>query len=73
MKGTSEGVSVDNTGDTYVLPWLEALKRIHPQQVMVYTIDRETPDPDLRKASHEELDAIARQVEEAGFKVEVAY
>ena len=40
---------------------------------MVYTIDRETPDPDLRKASHEELDAIARQVEEAGFKVEVAY
>ena len=73
MKGMSEGKSVDNTGDQYVLPWLEAVKRIHPQQVMVYTIDRETPDPDLRKASHEELDRIARLVSEAGMKVEVAY
>lgn len=73
MKGESEGKSVDNTGDDYVQPWLEALKRIRPQQVMVYTIDRETPDPDLRKASHEELDRIANLVREAGFDVEVAY
>ena len=73
MKGTSEGQSVDNTTDRYVLPWLETVKRIHPQMVMVYTIDRETPDPDLRKATHEELDRIGRLVEEAGLKVEVAY
>lgn len=73
MKGTSEGLSVDNTTDRYVLPWLDAVKRIAPQMVMVYTIDRETPDPDLRKATHEELDRIARMVGEAGFPVEVAY
>ena len=40
---------------------------------MVYTIDRETPDPDLLKATHEELDSIAEKVREAGFEVEVAY
>ena len=73
MKGYSQGVSVDNTTDAYVNPWLEAEKRIGPQQVMVYTIDRETPDPDLRKATHEELDRIAQKVREAGFNVEVAY
>lgn len=73
MKGTSEGKSVDNTGDAYVKPWLQALKRIRPKQVMVYTIDRETPDPDLRKATHEELDRIAALVKEAGIDVEVAY
>ena len=73
MKGESGGQSVDNTGDEYVLPWLEAVKRIKPQSVMVYTIDRETPDPGLAKATHEELDRIAALVREAGFAVEVAY
>lgn len=73
MKGTSQGQCVDNTTDHYVLPWIEALKRICPQSVMVYTIDRETPDPDLLKATPEELDHIAELVRQAGFEVEVAY
>lgn len=73
MKGLSEGQSVDNTTDAYVQPWLEAVKRIKPSQVMVYTIDRETPDPDLQKATHEELDRIAALVKGAGIDVEVAY
>ncbi len=73
MKGTSHGTSVDNTGDNYVLPWLEAVKSIRPQSVMVYTIDRETPDPDLEKASHEELDCIANMLRAEGIEVEVAY
>lgn len=73
MKGTSHGQSVDNTSDRYVQPWLNAISRIRPSMVMVYTIDRETPAPDLRKATHEELDHIGHLVEERGFKVEVAY
>ena len=62
MKGTHQGLSVDNTSDEYVLPWLEIVKEIAPQQVMIYTIDRETPSPLLEKASHEELNRIAAQV-----------
>lgn len=73
MKGESNGLSVDNTGAEYVNPWLETLRLIGPSSVMVYTIDRETPDPGLLKATHEELDRIAAQVREAGFAVEVAY
>ena len=57
-----KGDGTDNTGEEYVAPWLEAVKYIQPQEVMVYTIDRETPDQKLRKASHEELDAIRDRV-----------
>lgn len=73
MKGTSAGHSVDNTGAEYVQPWLEALQRIRPAQVMIYTIDRETPDDGLLKATPDELDHIARQVEALGFAVSVSY
>lgn len=73
MKGESQGKSVDNTTDEYVLPWLEAVKEIAPHQVMIYTIDRETPDHDLKKAAHEELDRIAELVKEANIPVSVSY
>lgn len=74
MKGTTEdGKDVDNTSDKYVLPWLEAVKQINPRQVMIYTIDRETPDQKLKKATKEELDRIARLVEEAGIKASASY
>jgi len=73
MKGTMNGESVDNTGDEYVLPYLEVLKRIQPHQVMIYTIDRETPAHELKKASHEELDVIAAKIREQGLECSVSY
>ncbi len=73
LKGVSEGRDVDNTTDRYVLPWLEAVKAISPRQVMIYTIDRETPDENLLKASPEELDHIGELVRQAGFDVSISY
>ena len=55
------------------MPWLAAVKEISPRQVMIYTIDRETPDHDLQKAIHEELDRIAVLVKETGIAVSVSY
>ena len=49
MRGNCKGESVDNTGDVYVEPWLKVIKDIRPQQVMIYTIDRETPAQGLEK------------------------
>ena len=40
---------------------------------MIYTIDRETPDQKLKKATKEELDRIASLVEEAGIKASASY
>ena len=73
MKGMFEGENVDNTTDEYVLPWLEVVKQIAPRQVMIYTIDRETPAPDLLKATHEELDRIGELVRKAGIPCSVSY
>lgn len=73
LHGTDGEESLTNTGDEYVTPWLEAVKKIRPQAVMVYTVDRETPDRKLRKATREELDAIAQRVREAGFAATASY
>lgn len=73
LSGESGGRNVDNTGEEYVQPWLDALKRIRPQQVMIYTIDRETPDKGLRKASADVLDHIAVQLRAEGFDTMVSY
>ncbi len=68
-----KGEGVDNTGEEYVGPWLEAVKEIAPQQVMVYTIDRETPAQGLQKATHEELDAIRDRVIAMGIPCSASY
>jgi len=82
MRGTAHDVngdsptetySVDNTGEEYVGPWLEVVKAIKPQQVMVYTIDRETPAHGLQKATHEQLDAIRDRVIAAGIPCTASY
>ncbi len=73
MRGTCKGESVDNTGEAYVGPWLEVVKTIRPQQVMVYTIDRETPAQGLLKASREQLDAIRDRVITAGILCTASY
>ena len=67
------GLSMDNTGDEYVTPWLEAVKLIAPQQVMIYTIDRETPTSGLQKATREQLDAIRDRVIAAGIPCTASY
>ena len=65
--------SVDNTGEEYVGPWLDAVRDIRPQQVMVYTIDRETPTAGLLKASHEQLDDIRDRVIALGIPCSASY
>ena len=73
MQGECDGVSVDNTTDAYVNPWLDAVRQIQPQQVMVYTIDRETPTQGLLKATHEQLDAIRDRVIALGIPCSASY
>ena len=74
LKGTTdEGEDVNNLGDEFVKPWIQALHEIMPQQVMIYTIDRETPDSHLQKATPEELDAIRDRVMDAGIGCTASY
>ena len=73
MKGMVDGRSVDNTGDEYVLPWLATVKAIAPKQVMIYTIDRDTPQQGLEKATREELDRIVALIKTEGIEATASY
>lgn len=73
LKGSHSGRDMNNTTDEFVLPWLEAVKEIAPRQVMIYTIDRETPEHDLQKATPEELDRIVALIKEAGIPATASY
>lgn len=74
LKGRSAaGEEMDNTGDDFVIPWIETVKEIAPRSVMIYTIDRETPDQNLQKASHEELDRIVSLLHRAGLSATASY
>lgn len=73
MKSIMNGEEVDNSTSAFVTPWIEALKRIKPQEVMVYTIDRDTPDRTLNKVEAKSLDAIVQRLTKLNIKATAAY
>ncbi|MBQ6432761.1 MAG: radical SAM protein [Bacteroidaceae bacterium] len=74
MRGSdADGADVSNTSEAFVAPWLQALERIRPESVMIYTVARETPISSIAKARPDELDAIAERVRAAGLNCSVAY
>lgn len=73
LKGEVDGKDVDNTGDRYVMPWIATVKSIAPREVMIYTIDRETPVSGLQKATREELDRIVALLAKEGIKATASY
>ena len=72
MRGEYEGRSVDNTGEEYIAPYIEALKKIKPRAVMLYTLDRETPVAGLLKADAKVMEDIAARIRELGIEVSVS-
>ena len=72
LRGEINGERLDNTTAEEVEAWLKALEEIRPQQVMIYSLDREAPTQNLEKVTVEELNLIAEKIRERGFDVSVA-
>ena len=72
MRGEYDGHDLDNTGEAYVGPYLEALARIKPKAVMLYTLDRETPVGGLLKADADVMQSIAERIRALGIEVSVS-
>ena len=72
LRGEYEGKAIDNTREEEVEAWLRLVERIAPRQVMVYSLDRDTPCKTLEKVSREELLKIAERVEALGIPCSVA-
>ena len=72
LKGNYNGGLIDNTSETEVKEWLKIIREIHPRQVMIYSLARDTPATNLEKIATPILNKIARQVELLGTSVHVS-
>ena len=66
-------LSIINYKGATIRRWLSALKKIAPQSVMIYTIDRETPVKGLEKATPDELNRIRDLVIAGGIPCTASY
>ena len=51
--------------------WRNIVRHLKPREVMVYTIDRETPDKTLKKCSVKELETFVAPLMEEGFNIQI--
>lgn len=72
LRGEYKGVVLDNTTREEVEAWLRLVEEVRPRQVMIYSLDRDTPCETLHRVAREELQEIARQVEALGIPCSVA-
>ncbi|MCM1153552.1 MAG: radical SAM protein [Muribaculum sp.] len=72
LRGEHDGQKIDNTTEQEIQALINAYKEIKPREVMLYSIDRSTPEERLVKVEKPELERIADKIREAGIKVVVS-
>ena len=69
LRGEHAGQPIDNTTPEELDAWYRAVDTLHPKQIMIYVIDRKTPEEHLEKISREEMERIAAPLREKGYDV----
>lgn len=72
LTGTYKGQIIDNTTPEELEAWYQAIENLHPKQVMIYVIDRETPLKTLSKIPAEKMEQIAAPLRAKGIEVIVS-
>ena len=72
LRGEHNGQIIDNTTTEELQAWYQAVDRLRPKQIMIYVIDRKTPEEHLEKISRAEMDAIAAPLIKKGFDVSIS-
>ena len=52
--------------------WMDIVRRLSPREIMIYTIDRETPDKTLQKYTVDEMKAFVQPLLDEGFKIQIS-
>ena len=61
----------DTTQKDALDAWMNIVRELKPREIMVYTIDRETPDKSLGKYTVEEMTAFVQPLLDEGFKIQI--
>ena len=64
-------MAFDNTTAEEVAALADAYCEIRPLEVMLYSLDRPTPEQNMEKVERQELEAIAEVFRSRGIKVQV--
>lgn len=72
IKGKYEGQEFDNTTDAEIDALISAYKQINPHEVIVYSIQRDTPIDSIEQISQETLIQIAEKIKQSGIPVSVS-
>lgn len=73
LRGIYDGRKIDNTTPVEISAWLQAIEKIRPSEVMIYTISRDTPEEgQLKKIPLAELKDIASLVNKLGIRTQVS-
>ena len=72
VRGEHNGEVIDNTTPEELNAWYQAVDRLHPKQIMIYVIDRKTPEEHLSKIPREEMESIAAPLMAKGYKVSIS-
>ena len=69
LRGEHNGLPIDNTTPEQLDAWYKAVDILRPKQIMIYVIDRKTPEEHLEKISPDEMGRIAAPLIAKGFDV----
>lgn len=61
----------DTASPEALAAWMDIVRELKPREVMVYTIDRETPDKTLGKYTVEEMKAFVQPLVDEGFEIQI--
>lgn len=61
----------DTTAPEALSAWMDIVRELSPREIMIYTIDRETPDKTLQKYTVDEMTSFVQPLLDEGFKIQI--
>lgn len=65
------GPDFDSSAPEVLEEWMRIVRDLRPREIMVYTIDRETPMKGLEKIPAAEMEEMVRPLTEEGFRIQI--
>lgn len=65
------GPDFDSSAPEVLDGWMRIVRELRPREIMVYTIDRETPMKGLEKISAAEMEQMVRPLTDEGFRIQI--
>lgn len=65
------GNGFDSSSPEVLGPWMDIVRKLRPREVMVYTLDRETPMSGLQRFSVSEMTRMVQPLIDEGYRIQI--